>query len=468
MPALDVRTVFLMLGLLYLVLPTIAWVVLAKQQSRSVALWCGGGLMIGGGVILVGLNQFVPSWASLGLANILILGSHFARIQSLRLDLGIPWTVRWMAVVAMILTAIYAGIYFGAQDTVLRKVFSSTVTVVFLTHLTVLAWRIGREEQSRNAKWIAGVYGLVALIMLARAISMLIEGSAPAIIVPEMIHVLLSVSLLLSAVVGHFCYVGLALDRSMRRELKAASELARDEVTRRLGEQIAQLDRQRSLGELSASLGHELNQPLASILTNTQVAMRGLRANRFDSQQLTEFLEKIERNTKRASQIIERIRDYIQPSASRMELVNLNRTVFEVAELIADEARSHKVSISLPDPERRILVKGDPIQLSQILLNMFRNAIEALTHEEVREIRVTGQNIQGRSILAMRDSGPGLTRDVLAKIGTPFFSTKTKGLGMGFSISRAIAIQHGGTLTLANTEDSGAIVELNLPAFVEE
>ena len=263
--------------------------------------------MIGGGLILLGLNKLAPTWATLGLANILILGSHFARIQSLRLDLGIPWKTRWMAIVATILIAIYASLHFGSQDTVMRAAFNSTVSAVFLLHLTALAWRIGNEEQSQSAKWIARVYGLVALVLLSRVFSMLILGNTVALMVPELIQLLLSVSLLLSAVVGHFGYVGLALDRSMRRELKTASDLAKDEVTRRLGEQIAQLDRQRSLGELSASLGHELNQPLASILTNTQVAMRGLQANRLETEQLTELLRKIEHNTKRASQIIERI-----------------------------------------------------------------------------------------------------------------------------------------------------------------
>ncbi len=107
--------------------------------------------------------------------------------------------------------------------------------------------------------------------------------------------------------IGHFGYVGLVMDRSRRRELKAAAALARDEERRRLGEQIAQLDRQRSLGELSASLGHELNEPLTAILTNAQAAKRGLEYGRFDALQLTEFFDKIVNNTQRASQTIERI-----------------------------------------------------------------------------------------------------------------------------------------------------------------
>jgi len=268
---------------------------------------------------------------------------------------------------------------------------------------------------------------------------------------------LLTLSVLLSAVVGHFGYVGLALDRSNRREILSAKEQARSEENLRLRAHIAQLDRQRSLDEMSAALGHELNQPLTAILSNAQVAKRGLALGRFQPSQLTDVLDKIIANTQRASQIIERTRGFIRPGTMRREPVDLVLVTSEVAALVDDEALSHKVTLYLPPAQSSLRVTADPIQLSQIILNVLRIAIQALDQVAQREIRVELVAEGARVLLRFRDSGPGFTPASLTRAGTPFFTTKADGLGMGLTISRSIAEQHGGTLTLANAEGGGAV-----------
>ncbi len=466
MPAFDIRTAFLIIGLLYMILPTIVWIVLAKQRSRQVALWCVGGLMFGFAAIFTAIYGNTQEWVFLSLAVLFFYAGNFARIQSLRLDLGIPWSPRWMVGALIALVLVFHGLHYGIGD-IPRAQFNSLVGMVQIAILATLAWRIGREEESLSAKWIAGVYFLVAMMFLYRIVTLIGFSGKVGFVNEGFISQLLALTILLAAVVGHFGYVGLHLDRSMRRELKTVADLARDEEKRRLSEQIAQLDRQRSLGEMSASLGHELNQPLTAILTNAQVAQRGLRSGHYDTDQLGEFLDKIVQNSRRASQIIERIRGFIRPSVARNEPVHLNRILLEVADLVADDARSRKVSLVFPDKTGPIQVMGDPIQLSQILLNAFRNAIESMHQAARREIRVTCASADGRAILRIRDTGPGLSPEALAQAGTPFYTSKPSGLGMGLSISRAIAEQHGGTLTIANADEGGAVVELNLPALPE-
>jgi C4-dicarboxylate-specific signal transduction histidine kinase len=259
--------------------------------------------------------------------------------------------------------------------------------------------------------------------------------------------------------------VGRHANHMARRELKTAADRARFEERRHLSEQIAQLDRQRSLGELSASLGHELIQPLTAILTNAQVVQRGLQSGRFDTQQHTEFNSSIILNTKRAAEIIERIRTFIRPSAMRLEPVDLREVAHDVASLVASDVRRNKVMLDLAGCEPGIRVMGDPIQLSQIVLNVFRNALDAMGQSTERQLRVFCTSVDGRAILRVNDTGPGLSPDALAKVGTPFFTTKTAGLGMGVSISRSIAAQHGGSLTLANAAQGGCVAVLNLPAI---
>ena len=193
----------------------------------------------------------------------------------------------------------------------------------------------------------------------------------------------------------------------------------------------------------------------------------GLKTGHFDSDQHASFLDKIVLNTQRATQIIERIRGFIRPSASRREPVDLMRIAREVADLVADEARSHKVTFLFPEHAASVMVTGDQVQLSQIILNVFRNAIEALSQVERREIQVTCNTKEGRAILRIRDTGPGLSPEMLSMIGKPFFTTKSNGLGMGITISSNIAAQHGGKLSVTNANGGGAVIELNLPALQE-
>ncbi|MBK9439807.1 MAG: GHKL domain-containing protein [Comamonadaceae bacterium] len=461
----DIRTAFSIVGLLYLLLPSITWLALVRQRSLSIDLWCGGGLLVGVATLMISRYGLAPGWITLQLSSLLLLASHFFRIQSLRIDLGMPWPLGRMVLAVGVLFLVFMWLDVGLQQPIWRAQYNSTLGAGLLLYLAMLAWRIGREEQSPNARWIAITYGLVSVAFVIRVLT-LGEQHSTTVVTHGIGSQMIALTTLLGSVIGHFGYVGLALDRAMRREVKAATSQARDEERHHLGHQIAQLDRQRSLGELSASLGHELNQPLTAILTNTQVAKRGLQAGRFDSAQVVEFLDKIVHNTQRASQIIERIRNFIRPSDARSEAVNVNHVVREVLALVADEAHSRKVAIAVTAPAQPLMVSGDPIALSQIVLNAVRNAMEALATAPVRKIMVYCSSADARVSLRITDTGPGFTTDALAQAGAPFFTTKATGLGLGLAISRSIAQHYGGTLTLSNAFDgAGAVVELTLPAL---
>lgn len=465
----DAPTAFVFAGCLYVLLPVVTWFTLADQRNRQVDLWCAGGLLMGLAVIMAGtFSNAQGGFLALGV-GLGFLG-HSLRLQSLRLDLGRPWPNWLLLALPVSGVLIFSWLHFVVEDFVWRAVFNSALNGGLLFYLGLLAARIGRREQSRNARWIALGYVLAGLFLLARVPGLLLQTQSglPHIANEGLLSLALPLVFLLSGVLGHFGYVGLALDRASRRELEAVEARVRDEENRRLGGQIAQLDRQRSLGELSASLGHELNQPLASILTNVQVVRRGLESGRLEGERVFGFLEKIEYNTRRASQIIDRIRGFIRPSTACKAPVELNALVREVSELVADEARTHRVKFIFPEPAEAVWVSGDAIQLSQIVLNVLRNAIEALTEVARREIRINCRVLDGRAMLTIEDSGPGLAPGSLEQVGTPFFTTKPAGLGMGLSISRTIAQQHQGHLRIGNrpaASGSGVVVELDLPSL---
>ena len=235
--------------------------------------------------------------------------------------------------------------------------------------------------------------------------------------------------------------------------------------SRQMTAQIAQLDRQRSLGEMSASLSHELNQPLTAILTNAQVAQRGLQAGRFEVARVGEFLDKIIFNTRRAGEIIEKIRSFIRPAEAAHIAVDLQRLTGDILNLVGPEATEHKVIIVFAPLASPMWVQGDATQLSQVLMNIYRNAIEALHESARREIHVRLMQFGDRVSLSVCDTGPGLAPGMLENAGTPFLSTKAGGLGLGLSISRSIIAQHQGTLTIGNAGNGGVCIDIDLPAL---
>ncbi len=466
MPELHISTALMIVGAMYLLLPSITWLVLALQRSTQVALWCGGGLMIGVASILAGMPAKLPGFLGVSLPVYLLLVANFARIQSLRLDLGVPLSGRTMLVALVSILAGFEFVHLGLQDAVWRIRFSASMNAALVFYLAALALRIGKAEQSRSALWISGVYSLVGISFLLRVVT--VDASAAIVLMSstDWSTRLLVLSALLSSVMGHVGYVGLALDRSMRRELQAAVDQARDEESRRLSAQIAHLDRQRSLGEMSAALAHEVKQPLMAILTNAQVAQRGVQSGNVDAARLGTFLDKIVHNTQRASQIIERVRNFIQPSDAQSQPLLLNHVLQEVVALVADEARHQGVNIQLPATLPDVWVNGDAVALSQVLLNVFQNAIQAMSESTRREITVACIVDPTHVKLRVMDSGPGLTTAAATQAGMPFFTTKPGGLGMGLCISQTITRQHHGTLTLRNTTaeiGGGAIAELTLP-----
>ena len=392
-----------------------------------------------------------------------------------------PWVTVWVAALIFNVVVSYTSwrLFEKSTPSKVRIVLWQKILVA-QSALGGLSWAIGPVLMIPQATPIdvAIFFGTLVIVSAVVAISMAEQRMAMQVyILFTMLPVAIAIgmkgsieerTLGLGMGIGTFILisVGRHANRMARRELKMASDRARYEERRHLGEQIAQLDRQRSLGELSASLGHELIQPLTAILTNAQVVQRVLKNGDVDIQKLNDFNGSIILNTKRAAEIIERIRTFIRPRDMRLEAVDLCDVVHDVASLVAADMRRFRVALDMSECKPGAKVMGDTVQLSQIVLNVFRNALDAMREQSTpRELRVACLQVDGQSILRIADTGPGLQPDTLARVGTPFFTTKAAGLGMGVSISRSIAAQHGGALTMSNAAQGGAVAELTLPAI---
>lgn len=465
MTPFSLPTAYLLVGTMYLVMPAVAWIVLSGLRSRSALWWCVGSAVFGVGVMFLGLRPQIATWASYPLANGLMCLGNLVRMQALRHELDRPWSVDRIVLLSVGFVTVYEYFRVVLEHEALRFFWSSSTLSVSFTYISWLCWRIGRQEASRSAYWVAGAYLIVAALMQGRNIAVGIGTSRPDAVLGGIDSLATVIVALMTSVVGSVGFIGIFLERSRRNDVAAAEDRAKQEENVRLGAQIAQLDRQRCLGLMSASLGHELNQPLTAILLDAQMGQHGLAHQRLDTGQLQTLLHDIETSTHRARHIIERIRHFIRPLQEHHKPVELGQLVCDVAQLVACEARNCTAEFVFVPLTAPVWVHGDAIQLSQIVLNVYCNAIQAMCDgSEQRQITVAVTQKDSTALLQINDSGPGLSPTALARVGQPFFSTKAAGLGLGLSISQEIAQRHQGTLHIRNGDQGGAQVELRLPA----
>jgi C4-dicarboxylate-specific signal transduction histidine kinase len=322
---------------------------------------------------------------------------------------------------------------------------------------------IARAENIRSASWLSAVYFIAACIIGLRCLRVAF-GYAPAGATVSGLDSVLTVFVgLLTAVLGNFAFVGTYLERASKQSMQAAVERAKQEEALRLGAQIAHLDRQRALGTMSAAFAHELSQPLTAILLDTQNAKMALMTESDHAAELTQTLEDIQNSSQRAVALLERIRNFIKPTQTHHKRLDLQPLAQEVVHLMQSHGKAAEVQFQLDLGDTPAWVWGDRIELSQIMVNVVRNAIEAMQNSLTRFVTLRLTSTDQRCLLQFTDTGPGITHELLAPVGTPFVTTKPEGLGVGFSISRAIAEKHGGSLTITNVPSGGACVTLDLP-----
>jgi two-component system sensor kinase FixL len=225
-------------------------------------------------------------------------------------------------------------------------------------------------------------------------------------------------------------------------------------------EHLAHMARLSTMGEMAAGIAHEINQPLAAISAYAQGCKRMLDSGLTDIAELNEPLEKIATQAIRAGEVIRRLRSFIKKSASELELMDANELVSEVVQLAEVDARKHGIHVHLHLAERLPEVRVDPVQLQQVILNLIRNALEAMEETPRARARVdvyTAQEESGQVSVRVVDTGPGLSEDVLKRVFDPFFTTKSTGMGMGLSISHSIIAAHGGQLSVSNNDNGSGV-----------
>jgi len=229
---------------------------------------------------------------------------------------------------------------------------------------------------------------------------------------------------------------------------------------------LAHANRITTMGQLTASIAHEVNQPIAAVVTNAQAALRWLNMQPPDPEEVRQALDRIVRNGRRAGDVIGRIRALVTNAPPRNDQLDINEVILEVIALTRSELRSSGTSLQTQLADGLPLILGDRIQLQQVMLNLIFNAVEAMSgsREGSRELLIrTEQGGRGGVLVAVQDSGPGLKPESVERLFEPFHTTKPGGMGMGLSICRSIIEAHGGRVWATTNIPQGAVLQFILP-----
>ena len=231
---------------------------------------------------------------------------------------------------------------------------------------------------------------------------------------------------------------------------------------------LAHANRVATMGQLTASITHEVNQPITAAVTYALAARRWLSADPPNFREVDDALSLIVKEGNRAGEVVERIRALIKKVPARKDAVAIDDAILEVIALTRTEAANNSVSVRTQLAEGLPRVQGDRVQLQQVMLNLIVNAIQAMSGigEGARELQISIDAVpsEGGVRVGVRDTGPGLSPESLSRLFEPFYTTKPEGMGMGLSICRSIIEAHGGRLWAIPCEPQGALFQFTIPA----
>jgi signal transduction histidine kinase len=286
-----------------------------------------------------------------------------------------------------------------------------------------------------------------------------------------------------SVLIGAAIFEG-SEDEGVAYVLDLSKQKRAEEALQKAQSDLAHVTRVAALGELTASIAHEINQPLAAVVNNANASLRWLSRDSPNLAEACDAIRRIIRDGNRAGDVISRMRALFKKVNTTKERLDINEAIEEVVILTQSEVQRNRVSLQAQLASDLPLISGDRIQLQQVLLNLLMNAIEAMSgvEEGPRELWVSSEKVSGISgesekskledkalaaaewtLISVRDSGPGLDAKSLDRLFDAFYTTKPHGLGMGLAISRSIIEAHGGELWATASGSRGAVLQFTLP-----
>lgn len=231
-------------------------------------------------------------------------------------------------------------------------------------------------------------------------------------------------------------------------------------------QEIAQAERINSMGQMGLAIAHELNQPLTAITTYTQGCIRGLQSGLYPTDAIIDKMQLVAQQSERAGKIVHRMKDFVQQGKLSYEDSKINDLINHCIFLFDHELQKNAINLVCNLADNLPIIKLDIVQIQQVLINLFRNAAEAMETAKINKPTLTIKTEQTANkyiIISVIDNGPGFKNDILNNLFNPYFTTKPRGMGIGLAICRTIVEAHGGQLSANQNDTGGACLKLTLP-----
>lgn len=478
-PALSL---LLTVGLIqFWLMPMVAWVLLKGQRDSAARFWFAGTACYAGTASLFVLQTVLPKVALLLISFILVTMMLALIAESLRRELSsspTPW--KWMVSVVIGNAALLVLLQEIAGDNVMRAVQLGILSV-FDLGCCYLLLKVSRVKNSRSLILVLIGFLVVVITNLLRVHGYVARGEPPVLLTYTPTSNLGFVANYLSVVLYSFGYWGFVIEKNRvallneiaeRTRAQASESRAIDreistlETVRQREDLIAELARMQraaQAGALSASIAHEINQPLATIRLSVEEALQLARSDG-DSGRLDLLLTRIAAENQRAAAIIRTLRDIFRGHQGSAELRTVDQVVREAVGLLERRARGMNVSL-LTDLDADITVHISASELDQVILNLVSNALDAVLRQPVdqRVVQVSTRLLDRFVIVQVRDNGPGVSDTVRHQLFDLFATSRADGLGLGLWLSRYIVERHGGTIALDTAAgERGAVFSVQL------
>jgi signal transduction histidine kinase len=439
-------------------LPIVMWALMGNRRTAGTHCWCLGQWILAGLLLAIGIHDTAGGVES-RIGFLVINVAFIFCAQALQIELGKKMDIKIPLFFAI---AVYPCFELTRQygEGALIIAFIQFVYASWLCYLSFLAFSIYKQKNVQSAKWLAYTYIPALLGMLQLSSLEGLHANAFYTLTHE--HIVLC-GLLLSAVISQFVYLVMFFELHSANAATAKAiphDLSSGNTPEKnmLLSQIARSDRQKILSELTPYLAHEISQPVSTILLEAQLTERLLLQSTHPDPDIVSAAKRITLSAQVASRILSNIRSFIKPTAATPTQVDLVELIASAYELISAYAKKSDVDFLFSTSPKRIMVLGDSVPLTQVLINLYRNSIDACKTSTSRMVYVSAGIEDQRPCIQISDTGPGFADPSTA--GTAYLTTKENGLGLGLAISKSIILEHGGEIQFSNNEEGGAKVTI--------
>lgn len=473
---IDVRTAYVVVGVLYLILPMTVWVLLKDYKQKSVTLWCAGGMLVGLGTAVLGLRpllvQHLPGFITYTVFNAIVLVGYLSRVQSLRLDLKKPVPFKWLVMWVVLFVSIYEPARIGASDG-----FRIAIAYWFYSGvgfwLTSAAYEYERFFAIGQMRVIWLVYLIFSIVLCLRAtlLALGLESADP--FHNSILNLLLATLGMLTAVYSNLAYLGIMLAQAEKRNVAS---------TKKNAELVSVLDKQAKVirdlmrvqafsvvGTYGSTVVHEILQPLTAM----RFALENLKAcPKLSEDKTTQArIVAVDSSAARAIAVIENLRNFIVEREVQIAPVRLDNIMREVLAITASRAKVLDVQVTLKINDD-ILVMADAHQLQRVVFNIVNNALDAIERNPesvIKQVLINTKYVQQKQFVLIKiiDSGVGLYATDQAEIFEWLSTSSNKGMGIGLALSKMLVESWRGNISAYNADPkvdglSGAVIELKL------